>query len=419
VKFRGISRNVIALGWVSFFTDLASEALYPVMPLFLVGTLGASPAILGLVDGLAEGISSGLRWLGGALSDRFARRKPFVFLGYGISAISKPVMGLAQLAVGWPMFLIGRTADRFGKSLRTAARDALIADSTEAQFRGKAFGLHRAMDTCGAILGPLMTLLIVAALAGIGPTLHARWNGAGTGAIAKLPLGWLFLFAVVPGLISSALVLISVREIRPTGKTEGDAPGRPGRPAIFQSFPRPFWHLIIANAVFSLANSSDSFLLLRSGELGLGFASVVLVYALYNAVYAAAATPLGNLSDRIGRKPILACGWIVYAIVYGGLALWHSAAAPWVLLAIYGLYQALSEGVSKAMVSDLVPSHQRAGAIGLFYTVSGFGQLLASLLAGAIWNVRPGGMVTALGVGAVFALLGAAVASSIRVTKPE
>ena len=146
---------------------------------------------------------------------------------------------------------------------------------------------------------------------------------------------------------------------------------------------------------------------------------MVLVYALYNAVYAAAATPLGNLSDRIGRKPILACGWIVYAIVYGGLALWHSAAAPWVLLAIYGLYQALSEGVSKAMVSDLVPSHQRAGAIGLFYTVSGFGQLLASLLAGAIWNVRPGGMVTALGVGAVFALLGAAVASSIRVTKPE
>ena len=409
MKFRGISRNVVALGWVSFFTDLASEALYPVMPLFLVGTLGASPAILGLIDGLAEGISSGLRWLGGALSDRFARRKPFVFLGYAISAISKPVMGLAQLAVGWPLFLIGRTADRFGKSLRTAARDALIADSTEAQFRGKAFGLHRAMDTCGAILGPLLTLLIVAALAGIGPTLHAQWNGTGTGGIAKLPLGWLFLFAVVPGLISSALVLISVREIRPTEKTQGGEPGPTapsGRPAVFQSFPRPFWHLIIANAVFSLANSSDSFLLLRSGELGLGFASVILVYALYNAVYALAATPLGNLSDRIGRKPILACGWIVYAIVYGGFALWHSPAAPWVLLAIYGLYQALSEGVSKAMVSDLVPSAQRAGAIGLFYTVSGFGQLLASLLAGLIWSIRPGGMVTALAIGAAFALLG-------------
>lgn len=413
MKLRGISRNVVALGWVSFFTDLASEALYPVMPLFLVGTLGASPAILGLVDGLAEGISSGLRWLGGALSDRFARRKPFVFLGYGISALSKPVMGLAQLAVGWPMFLLGRTADRFGKSLRTAARDALIADSTEAQFRGKAFGLHRAMDTCGAILGPLMTLIIVAALAGIGPTLHARWNGTGTGAIAKLPLGWLFLFAVVPGLISAALVLISVREIRPTGKAEG-APGPPGRPAIFQSFPRPFWQLITANAVFSLANSSDSFLLLRSGELGLGFASVVLIYALYNAIYAAAATPLGNLSDRIGRRPILACGWMVYAIVYGGFALWHSPAAPWVLLGIYGLYQALSEGVSKAMVSDLVPSAQRAGAIGLFYTVSGVGQLLASLLAGAIWSVRPGGVVTALGVGAVFALLGVGMLGFVK-----
>lgn len=158
---RGITRNVAILGWVSFLTDVASEMLYPVMPLFLVGTLGASPALLGLIDGIAEGISSGTRWITGALSDRYRRRQPFVVAGYTLSAFSKPVMGLASVVIGWPLFLAGRCADRLGKSIRTSARDALIADSTDPQYRGIAFGFHRALDTLGAVVGPLVALLII------------------------------------------------------------------------------------------------------------------------------------------------------------------------------------------------------------------------------------------------------------------
>ena len=406
IRLRGISRNVFALGWVSFFTDLASEMLYPVMPLFLVGTLGASPAIMGLIDGLAEGISSGLRWIAGAVSDRWRRRKPVIFLGYFVSALSKPVMGLASVT-GWPIFLAGRTADRLGKSIRTSPRDALIADSTEAEFRGKAFGFHRAMDTCGAILGPLVALAVIIAIAGWHATFSARW-GTADHAIRNLPLARLFYLAIIPGLVSAATVLVFVREIRP----EKTSAGKP--PAIFQSFPWAFWMLIIANGVFSLGNSSDTFLILRSGEMGLGFGTIILAYVLYNGIFAATATPLGAISDRVSRKNVVAVGWVVYAIVYLGFAACPSRMAPWFLLGIYGLYQALTDGVAKAMVSDLVPSVQRAGAMGLFYTVSGVGQLVASLLAGVIWEVRPGGVVVALGVGAGFAIVGAVLILAFR-----
>jgi MFS family permease len=395
--------NVLALGWVSFFTDLATEMLYPVMPLFLVGTLGASPGLLGLIDGIAEGISSGLRWFGGALSDRYRRRKPFVFLGYLVSAISKPVMGLAQIAGGWPVFLAARITDRLGKSLRTSARDALIADSTEKEYRGYAFGFHRAMDTCGAIAGPLMTLAILMALTGFWTPFAARWTG-GESEIARLPLKTLFLFAALPGLISVLVVAKAVREIPPPSDTAAQGP-----PPIFQSFPRPFWMLILANAVFSLGNSSDSFLILRSGELGLGFGAIILAYTAYNAIYAATSAPLGGLSDRAGRKPVIAAGWLLYAAVYAGFSLWNSSAAPWVLLAIYGLYSAFTEGVTKALVSDLVPAHQRAGAIGMFYTASGIAQLCASLIAGSLWNVRlfAGHALAPFAIGSGFAILGA------------
>jgi len=405
-KLRGITRNVVVLGWVSFFTDLASEMLYPIMPLFLVSLPGGSALLLGWIDGLAEGISSSLRWIGGALSDRFGKRRPFVFAGYTISAFSKPVMGLAAIA-GWPLFLIGRCSDRLGKSIRTAARDALIADSTEAQYRGVAFGLHRAMDTAGAVLGPLMALGIVIAMVGWQTAFtikagHAdSASGAASELAARLPLKWLFFIALGPGLISALLCITAVREIRPH---DHDA-GKP--PAIFQHFPRPFWYLIIANTIFSLGNSSDSFLILRSGEVGLSFAHIILAFALYNTIYALTSTPLGKLSDHVGRKPVIMCGWTVYAFVYAGFAIFRSPWTPWILWAMYGLYQALTEGVTKAMVSDVVGATQRAGAIGLFYTVSGVGQLLASVVTGALWQIRilDQRIMLAFAVGAILALL--------------
>lgn len=381
---------MIALGWVSFFMDVASEMLYPVMPLFLVGALGASPALLGLIDGIAEGGSSLLRWVAGAVSDRFRRRKPFVVAGYTLSAVSKPVMGLAALAGGWPVFLVGRCADRVGKSIRTSARDALIADSTDPRYRGLAFGLHRAMDTAGAVLGPLLALGVLLA-----------WPA--------MPLAWLFGIALGPGLLSSLLAAIVVRDVP-------HAPGAGRLPSLLQSYPAPFWRLILANAIFSLGNSSDSFLILRSRELGLSFPQVVLAFAVYNAVYALGALPLGKWSDRAGRKPVIIGGWLAYACVYVGFARATSAAAPWVLLGFYGVYQAMTEGVTKAMVSDVVPADRRAGAIGLFYTVSGVGQLVASLVAGGLWNVRwfGGTTMAAFAVGAACAVAAVPVLASVR-----
>jgi MFS family permease len=387
---RGFDRNVVALGWVSFFTDVASEMLYPVIPLFLVGTLGASPALLGWIDGIAEGGSSLLRWVAGAVSDRFRRRKPFVVAGYTLSALSKPLMGMAAYAGGWPLFLLGRCSDRVGKSVRTSARDALIADSSHPARRGAAFGLHRAMDTAGAVLGPLLALAVV-----------LLWPHA--------PLAWLFFVALAPGVLSSLLALLVVRDVP-------HAPGAGAVPPLFQAYPRALWHLIAAAAVFSLGNSSDSFLILRSRELGLSFPQVVLAFALYNALYALAALPLGRLSDRVGRKPVIITGWLVYAGVYVGFGCARSAAAPWALLAVYGLYQALTEGVTKAMVGDLVPPDRRAGAIGLYYTVSGLGQLAASVIAGSVWQVRVGGgrVMLAFLIGAVCAALAVPLIAGVR-----
>jgi MFS family permease len=393
---RKLPRNVIVLGWVSFCTDLATEMLYPIMPLFLTSVLGASPKILGLIDGVAEGISSGLRWIGGALSDRFRQRKPFVVCGYSISALSKPVMGLAAFFGGWPVFFVGRCADRLGKSIRTSARDALIVDSTPAEMRGAAFGIHRAMDSTGAVIGPLAALLIL-----------ILWP--------NIPLAWLFFIALVPGLASSLLAFTAVRDV----PHESHPDAKP--PAILQKFPATLWLFILANFIFSLGNSSDSFLILRTKEIGLGFGAIVLAYALYNAIYALASYPLGSLSDRIGRKPVIIFGWIVYAGVYLGFAAAHSIAAPWMLFASYGLYQAMTEGVTKAMIGDVVSKEQRAGAIGLYYTIAGVGQLIASVLGGAVWNIHllNGRLMAPFAIGAACSLLAIPVIMLVPVRHSE
>lgn len=390
---RGITRNVFALGLVSLCTDLASEMIYPIIPLFVVGTLGATPAALGLIEGIAEGISTGLRWIGGVLSDRTRRRKPFVVAGYSLSAVSKPLMGLAAFALGVPLFLAGRASDRLGKSLRTAARDALIADSTAAEFRGRAFGFHRAMDTCGAIVGPLIALLVITC-----------WS--------HVSLAWLFFVALIPGTLSVVLAAGAVREIRPASPQVA----RVGTASHAAPYPRAFWHLLLALGVFSLGNSSDALLLLRASNLGFSFAQVIVAFALFNTVYAATAAPLGSLSDRVGRKPVLLVGWVVYALVYLGFAGWTSTRAPWLLLGLYGLYHALTEGVTKALVSDLVPPERRAGAIGLLATVAGLGQLVASILAGVLWDTQVFGQAlhAGLALGALAALVALPILATLK-----
>ena len=396
---RGISRKVIVLGWVSFFTDVASEMLYPLIPLFLTGTLGLPKEALGGIEGIAEGIATGLRWFGGVLSDWSGKRKVFVLWGYTLSAISKPILGLAAFFAGWPVFLAGRSADRLGKAIRTAARDALIADATEPEHRGAAFGMHRAMDTAGAVLGPLIALLVILC-----------WP--------KTPLAYLFFLALVPGLMSAGLVAVAV----------DDSPHVPDRSAarerthFWQHYSADFWRFLFASAIFSVGNSSDSLLLLRATELwnaGSGAAAssagpsivtagslifVTGLYASFNVFFALLAAPVGRLSDRMSRKVVVGIGWLIYAGVYAGFAAGGPAWLPWALFAIYGVYQAFTDGVSKALVSDLIPSEKRAGAIGLYYSASGIGQLVASVLTGYLWQHVSA--AAGFGVGAAFALAG-------------
>lgn len=352
-----LPENVRTLGRVSFANDLASEFLYPIVPLFLTVTLGAPVAVLGVIEGVAEGIAVGFRGLAGWLSDRFGGgRRRWITAGYAASAVGRPLLAVAP---GWPLVLGARVVDRLGKALRTAPRDALIRDSTVDGRVGASFGYHRAMDTAGAVVGPLVAVGVLAA----GLSLRSAL--------------WL---AVVPGF--AALVLLRrVREVPRTSAVGASAPK--GRLSLL---PRSFWAVLAVWVVFSLGNSSDVFLILRARDLGLGATLVVLAYAAYNLVYAGLSWPLGALSDRLPRTLVLAGGLAVFALVYLGFAFAPGAWAIWPLFAVYGAYIAATEGVARAWVAD----HALAGAVGtaygLFAAATGASLLVASSVGGLLWS---------------------------------
>lgn len=340
--------------------------LYPVIPLYLTSVLGAPMAIVGLVEGLAESTASLMKAVSGRISDRIGRRVPFVVGGYGLSALAKPLLALAT---SWQLVLAARVIDRTGKGLRGPARDAIIAGTTPPAARGRAFGLHRAMDTVGGVLGPAAGAMLLA---------------IGTGYRA------LFLIAFVPAAIAAALTL-TVREPR----SEGPPVAARLQAADLHPELRRFLAVI---ALFSLGNSSNAFLLLRARELGWSDPAVLGLYVLYNCVYAATALPMGTLSDRIGHRSVILLGIAAFAVAYGGLALTTSAIAAPVLLAVYGLYASTTGGAMRALVADAAGSAGAATAQGLFQTVNGAGILFASLLTGWLWEL--GGSQLALGTSA-------------------
>lgn len=378
-RLRALDPNVRAMGWVSFVADLSSEIVYPLFPLFVTGVLGAPVAVLGLIEGVAEATATALRYPFGQLSDRLGRRRPFILAGYGLSALGKLLIAVAGV---WGVALAGRVVDRMGKGIRTAPRDALIGARTKPEQQGLAFGLHRAMDTLGAALGPLIAL----------GALHAG-----------LSLRWVLGLAVIPALLS-VVVLVAVRERRLAPSPASVRLRLPASPA--------YRWLLAGSLLFAAGNSSDMFLLLKAKDVGMGVSAVILVYVLYNLVYAAASLPFGGLSDRVGQLPLVLAGYVVFAAVYAGFA----AAASWpavaALFAVYGLYIAATEGTSKALISRATPLAERAGAIGLQATLTGLAGLVASSLGGVLWSAV--GPWATFAFGAACALAAAAVLAAGR-----
>jgi len=353
----GISKNVFVLGLVSFFNDVASEMIYPLVPIFLTSVLGAPVAIVGLIEGIAESTASVLKVVSGWLSDKFQKRKPFVVAGYSFSAISKILL---SLAFSWPFVLIARFIDRFGKGTRTSARDALIVESSDTLTRGKSFGFHRALDTLGAVVGPLIALLAI----------HFLDNN----------FRLIFFLAFMPACIGILLLLFFVKE------RKKEANSSPALRFNWRNLNPSFKIFLLISFIFALGNSSDAFLILRAQNLGLSVISVVLAYVLFNFTYAIFSMPAGIIADKIGPKKVLLDGFLLFSAVYLLFGLAPSSPFLWFLFPIYGIYMALTEGVGKAYISNLVPQEKTGTAFGVYQTTVGLCIFFASLIAGLLWT---------------------------------
>lgn len=380
-----LPRNVKVLSGVSFLQDAASDLVYPVLPLFVTQTLGAPPAALGVIEGVAEATAAFGKVVSGRLADRF-RRKPLIGLGYGISALAKPLIALAG---AWPMVAAARFVDRVGKGVRTSPRDALIVADTPAALRGRAFGFHRAADSAGAVAGPLL--------------------GLGLYELLDRQLRPLFLLAAIPALLSVALIML-VREHPPAPAQAAVA--AKSRWIPLRELPSSYWRLVAFLTAFALLNFADVLVLLRATELGLGFAGLTLVYALYNLVYASLSLPAGIVSDRRSRKLVFTAGLVPFAIAYVGLGLATSSAWVWLLMPVYGAFTALTDGVSRAWVADHLPAHAVGTGIGVYQFATGTGALIAGLWAGLAWGGDGVLPLLISGVGA--AVLAAALALTRR-----
>jgi len=370
-KIFGLNPNVFSLGLVSLLTDISSEMIFTLVPLFLSNVLGAATTVIGFISGLSESTDAIFRIFSGWFSDRIGKRKPLMLLGYGISTLAKPFMYLAN---SWGAVLAIRFSDRVGKGIRNSPRDALVADSVSAQERGRGFGLHRAMDTFGAFLGLAIAAIIIYQVQGGG---------------LELSLGtyqWLVLVGVVPAVLAVLVLLFFVRESGKRPSLAGSSHIGLNSGGLRGGFDIRFKLFLAIMAIFTLGNSSDFFVILRAQNLEAPLIQVVLMLVVFNINYAAFAWPAGRLSDKLGRRRVITLGWAIYALVYLGFALASSLWQIWLLFAAYGIYYGIVEGVARAFVADLVPEERRGTAYGLYHGVVGLTLLPASLIAGWLWD---------------------------------
>jgi MFS family permease len=368
VRRSWLTRNLVVLTLVSLTQDAASELLYPLLPLLVTGVLAAPPVVLGIVEGSAEAAAGISKYVAGRWSDG-RRRLPFVTTGYALAAVGKVLVAAAAV---WPMVLVGRVVDRLGKGVRSAPRDALIAASVPREHLGRAFGFHRTGDTLGAVIGPLIALAGLALLDGD----------------IRAVLWW----AVVPAVLSVLLTLL-VRERRtPAEPAEATAaPVVEAAPVPRSPLPRSFWRVVGVLVAIAVVNFPDALLLLRISDLGYSTTEVVLAYVLFNVVYTLGSYPAGAISDRLPRPAVYGVGLLAFGVAYGGLALVDRGPWVWVLVGVYGLFPALTDGVGKAWISTLVGDEHRGRAQGVFQSLSNGAVFLAGLWAGLAWALGPGG----------------------------
>ena len=377
-------KNIYLLGAVSFFNDFASEMIYPLIPVFINSVLGLGAAFIGIIEGIAETTNSLIKLFSGYFSDKFNKRKAFVLAGYTISNLLRPLIGIVS---SWGGLLFLRFSDRVGKGIRTAPRDALIGDSAPAQRRGFAFGFHRSMDHLGAVAGSLIASLILY--------------------VFLLDIRKVFLLSIIPGVIAILIVVFGVKEV--TGKINGqkkgldtNAPkggssdtikdGKIEKKRIlnfreFKALGGRFSYFLSILVIFALGNSTDAFLLLRASDLGIKTAEIPLLWAVHHISKAIFSTLGGHISDKLGRKTMIICGWVVYFLTYFGFAFADVPYMIWVLFVFYGLFFGFTEGVEKAFVCDMVPKENLGTAYGFYNLAIGLSALPASLIFGFVWKV--------------------------------
>lgn len=373
-KILGLSKPVFLLGLVSLMTDLSSEMVYPILPLFLANVIGASTIFIGLVEGIAESTASILKIYSGWLSDKLGKRRPLILAGYAFSSLTKPFLAIA--ASGWHVLGL-RFADRLGKGVRGAPRDAMIADVTEKSELGKAFGYHRAMDTVGAILGPGVTFILLLFF-------------------TQTSYRLIFLIAAIPALIGVLIIIFGVKE------QASDRPVEPRTEAKKTPLPPRFIILLVIIGIFTLGNSSDAFVILRAQNIGVSAKLIPILWLFFNLTYTLVAIPAGKWSDNSGRRRVIITGFFIYALSYAGLAFAKHAWQAWVLFGVYGLYYGMTEGVIRAYIADIVPANARATCYGVYNFVIGILLLPANLLTGWLWKTFS--PKVAFGTGAVLAI---------------